>query len=109
MQQKAKAVSDAAADAVKELSETLSAMAQPIYDAFEEFKKVPPMLNSIVDVQGAAAGAYADLAAMPTKLISKFQQNFTSAEVPITLMDYQADPSKYENLMAIEFQKNEVT
>lgn len=32
-----------------------------------------------------------------------------SSEVPITLEDYRADPSQYENLMAIEYQKNDLT
>jgi len=33
----------------------------------------------------------------------------TSSEVPITLDDYYADPQRYGNLMAIEFQKNGLT
>ena len=32
-----------------------------------------------------------------------------SSEVPTTLEDYRADRSQYQNLMAIEYQKNDLT
>ena len=35
--------------------------------------------------------------------IGEIKQNMVSSEVPITLEDYHADPSQYENLMAIEY------
>lgn len=41
--------------------------------------------------------------------IGEIKQNMVSSEVPITLEDYHADPSQYENLMAIEYQKNDLT
>lgn len=109
LQQQAKAAQLSAADMVKQLNESISAAVQPIYGAFEEFKKVPPMLNSIVDVQGAAAGMYADMASPVEQMWANLSAHMISSEVPITLDDYQADPQRYENLMAIEFQKNEIT
>ena len=39
----------------------------------------------------------------------EIQKNMVSSEVPITLEDYRADPSQYGNLMAIEYQKNDLT
>ena len=41
--------------------------------------------------------------------MAKLSANMVSSEVPITLDDYRADPSQYENLMAIEYQKNDLT
>ncbi len=69
------------------MNAALSAAVAPVYSALEQFKKIPPMLRSLVDVQGAAAGMYSsfdDIAAS----ISKITTTTTSSEVPITLKDY---------------------
>ena len=41
--------------------------------------------------------------------IVDMKSTMISSEVAITLEDYRADPSQYENLMAIEYQKNDLT
>lgn len=37
------------------------------------------------------------------------EKKMISSEVPIELQDYLEDPSAYENLMALEYQKNSIT
>lgn len=92
----------------KQMNEALSSMLSPIYDIVRQFKDVPPKIESIVDVEGAANGMY--------KQLGKIQQNMKqinsfiiSVDVPITLQDYRANPSEYQNLLAVEYQKNEIT
>lgn len=109
LQQKiAKGISDAAAEANKQLNSMLSDMLKPIYDIIQQFKEIPPKIRSIVDVDGAANGMYAQMGKMQASL-KKLESNMVSSEVPITLDDYYAAPAQYENLMAIEYQKNELT
>lgn len=109
MQQKiAKGISDAATDANKVLNSMLSSMLQPINDAIKQFKTIPPKLRKLVDVEGAKNGMYDQLGSFSMP-IGEIKQNMVSSEVPITLEDYHADPSQYENLMAIEYQKNDLT
>ena len=103
MQQKiAKGISDAAAEANQAMNSMLSGMLQPINDAIKQFKTIPPKLRKLVDTEGAKNGMYDQLGSfnMP---IGEIKQNMVSSEVPITLEDYHADPSQYENLMAIEY------
>ena len=90
------------------LNGMLSGMLQPIYDVIQQFKTVPPKLRSIVDVDGAANGMYAQLGKM-NAAIDQIQSNMVSSEVSIMLGDYRADPSQYDNLMALEYQKNDLT
>lgn len=109
LQQKlAKSISDAAAEANKQLNDMLSGMLQPIYDIIQQFKGIPPKIRNIVDVEGAKNGMYAQMGKMQASL-KKLEENMVSSEVPITLEDYYAAPSQYQNLMAIEYQKNELT
>ena len=46
------------------MNEMLSSMLQPIYDVIQQFKKIPPKLRKLVDVDGAANGMYNQLDAM---------------------------------------------
>lgn len=59
-------------------------------------------------MDGAANGMYDQLGKSSVAMI-EIQKNMVSSEVPITLEDYRADPSQYGNLMAIEYQKNDLT
>ena len=59
-------------------------------------------------MDGAANGMY-DQLGKSSVMMTEIQKNMVSSEVPITLEDYRADPSQYGNLMAIEYQKNDLT
>lgn len=83
-------------------------MLQPISDMINQFKTVPDKIRSVVDIDGAAAGMYAQMGKISLSL-DLIKANMVSSEAPITLNDYRADPSRYENLMAIEHQTNNIT
>lgn len=109
LQQKiAKGISDAAAEANQAMNDILSGMLQPISDMIKQFKTVPDKIRSIVDIDGAKAGVYAQMGKVNASF-DEIQSNMISSEVPITLEDYRADPSQYDKLMAIEYQKNDLT
>ena len=109
LQQKiAKGISDAAAEANSAMNDMLSGMLQPVLDAVKQFKTIPPKLRSLVDVEGAKNGMYGQLGKVNAS-IDELKTNMVSSEVPITLDDYRADPTQYENLMAIEYQTNDLT
>ena len=65
-------------------------------------------MRKLVDADGAANGMYAQTGKVNAS-IDEMHSNMVSSEVPITLDDYRADPSQYENLMTIEYQKNDLT
>lgn len=81
------------------VNDTLSAICAPIYFALEQLKKLPPMLKSVVDIDGAKNGMYASLDTLKDNW-KKVTTTYTSAEVPITLDDYKECPSKYPALEA---------
>ena len=69
LQQKiSKGIADAAAEANRQMNEMLSLMLQPIYDVIQQFKKIPPKLRKLVDVDGAANGMYNQLDAMQASM-----------------------------------------
>ena len=110
LQQKiAKNISDMAAEMNEQMNSLLSGLMQPIYDIIQNFKPIPDKIRSIVDVDGAANGMYAQMGKMQASIREFQQNNMVSSEVPIELEDYQAAPLQYQNLFAIECQKNEVT
>lgn len=84
------------------MNSMLSGMLQPINDAIKQFKTIPPKLRKLVDTEGAKNGMYDQFGSFNIP-IGEIKQNMVSSEVPITLEDYHADPSQYENLMAIEY------
>lgn len=98
----------AAQKTLDELNSAVSSLCKPLFDAIQEFKTVPPKIESIVDIQGAANGVYDKLGKMSMSMQS-LSNITTSAEVPITLADYEASPQKYMNLYSIEQNKNKVT
>jgi len=91
-----------------ELNDMVSSLCKPIFDAIQEFKTVPPKIRSIVDIEGAANGMYDKLGKCQNSMQS-LSNIIISTEVPITVNDYNADPYSYENLLAVQYQKNEVT
>ena len=110
LQQKiAKNIADTAASMNEQLNAMLSGMLQPIYDIIQNFKPIPDKIRNIVDVDGAANGMYAQMGKMQASIREFQQNNMISNEVPIELEDYLAAPLQYQNLLAIEYQKNEVT
>ena len=110
LQQKiAKNIADTAASMNEQLNTMLSGMLQPIYDIIQNFKPIPDKIRNIVDVDGAANGMYAQMGKMQASIREFQQNNMISTEVPIELEDYLAAPLQYQNLLAIEYQKNEVT
>lgn len=54
----------AAQKTLDELNSAVSSLCKPLFDAIQEFKTVPPKIESIVDIQGAANGVYDKLGKM---------------------------------------------
>lgn len=66
------------------------------------------MLRSVVDVQGAKNGMYAQLGNIQQK-VNSLSTTVTSAEVPITLEDYEMAPNEYPSLLALQYKVNQIT
>ena len=87
--------------AADSINSVLSTMMLPINTMLEEFKKVPPMIRSVVDVEGAANGMYSNLAGV-LKSSSSLSTLCTSSEVPITLDDFTSSPTTYPRLQQLQ-------
>ena len=57
-------------------------------------KTLPDKLKSLIDIDGAAAGAYSGLTSV-MDTITKIETVPVSSEVPITLDDFSACPTNY--------------
>lgn len=86
-----------AQEALDSLNSTLSSLCMPIYSVISMLKTLPDRLNSLVDVEGAAAGAYSGLTSIADTLTT-IETVPISSEVPITLDDFSACPTQYPYL-----------
>lgn len=96
-------------DAQEQISKKMDEIQNSIDNAFNEFRKIPPKIRSIVDVEGAKNNLYAKLNDLQKSGQSFIEKNMISSVVPIEKEDFYSNPSEYPNIQSLQYLYNTVT